>query len=386
MTPSQDRASRGHTLGDGGGAAPWSFFLIYLVAGTGFSIGLRGGWYTLLAPLGITFVAVPLLDALVGLNTENPGETAPRRTALAVFRLATWLAVPGQAAMLLWGAHVVTRPSVGIVEILGTVASVGFTGGVVGITVAHELVHRSSRVDRLFSGVLLVLVGYLHWAIEHVAGHHHRVATPEDPATARLGESLPAFVLRSLVGGFRSAWALGRIDGRGRWANRALGCALLSCAPALALGLWLGPRAAVFFLAQSAVAITFLETINYIEHYGLERRMLRPGVYERVKPIHSWNASHRLTNAFLFNLQRHSDHHVWPRRAYYQLRHHADSPQLPLGYAGMALLAMVPPLWRRIMDPRVMAHRARMAATVITSLPSAAREPEEMDHEHAYQL
>ena len=123
----------------------------------------------------------------------------------------------------------------------------------------------------------------------------------------------------------------------------------------------MGIGALLFFLAQSAVAIAFLETINYIEHYGLERRLVRPGVYERVTPLHSWNAAHRLTNALLFNLQRHSDHHVWPARPYYKLRNHPDSPQLPTGYAGMALLAMFPPLWRRVMNPRVQAHRARLA-------------------------
>ena len=128
-----------------------------------------------------------------------------------------------------------------------------------------------------------------------------------------------------------------------------------------ALGIIFGAGALLFFFAQSAVAIAFLETINYIEHYGLERRLVRDGVYERVTPFHSWNAAHRLTNALLFNLQRHSDHHVWPARPYYMLRHHPESPQLPTGYAGMALLAMVPPLWRRVMNPRVRAHRARVA-------------------------
>src|SRR5207244_1182171 len=132
---------------------------------------------------------------------------------------------------------------------------------------------------------------------------------------------------------------------------------LVVCA---AFGVAFGSRGLVFFLLQSVVAIVFLETINYIEHYGLERRLVRPGVYERVTPLHSWNSAHRLTNALLFNLQRHSDHHVWPARPYYLLRHHPESLQLPTGYAGMALLAMVPPLWRRVMNPRVLAHRARV--------------------------
>jgi alkane 1-monooxygenase len=346
--------------------APLSFFIIYLVAGSGFLIGLKGGFYTLAAPLGITFVAVPIVDVLMGIDTRNAPERPPGRLAMLTLRLATWLAIPAQAAMLLWGAWVASRPSISHIELAGVVTSVGVTGGVIGITVAHELIHRSKRADRVLGGVLLVMVFYVHWAIEHVAGHHHRVATREDPATARLGEPLPAFVVRSVAMGFLSAWQIetarnARRGIRSPLRNRVLWSVLGSCALAALLGALFGPRAVAFFFAESAVAIAFLETVNYIEHYGLERRLLRPGVYERVTPLHSWNASHRLTNALLFNLQRHSDHHVWPTRPYYTLRHHAESPQLPLGYAGMALLAMVPPLWRRVMDPRVEAHRARLA-------------------------
>ena len=249
---------------------------------------------------------------------------------------------------------------------VGWTVAVGIVGGVLGITVAHELVHRSSALDRRFGGILLLMVSYLHWAIEHVAGHHRRVATREDPATARLDEPLLAFMGRSIGLGFLSAWKIesarnARRGVRSPLRNRVILCVLASCALAAALGITFGVGALLFFFAQSAVAIAFLETINYIEHYGLERRLVRDGVYERVTPFHSWNAAHRLTNALLFNLQRHSDHHVWPARPYYMLRHHPESPQLPTGYAGMALLAMVPPLWRRVMNPRVQAHRARVA-------------------------
>jgi alkane 1-monooxygenase len=353
-------------VNDGGHARqnPLPFFLIYVVTGIGFWFAAKGGFYTLVAPLALTFVAVPLFDALIGVDTRNPPESPPGPAAKRLFRLATWLAVPVQAAVLLWGAWFATRASVSAVELAGVVVAVGITGGVIGITVAHELVHRASRVDRTSGGALLLMVFYLHWAIEHVAGHHRRVATPEDPATARLGEPLPAFIVRSIGLGVLSAWRTETARNARRgigspWRNRVLAGLLGSCALAAALALAFGPHALWFFLAQSAVAIAFLETVNYIEHYGLERRRVAPGVYERVTPLHSWNAAHRLTNALLFNLQRHSDHHVWPTRAYYALRHHPESPQLPAGYAGMALLAMVPPLWRRVMDPRVAAHRAR---------------------------
>jgi alkane 1-monooxygenase len=334
------------------------FFLIYLVSGVGFWLALKGGWYTLIGPLAMTFVAVPVFDALIGVDGRNPSDAAPGPLALALFRLATWLAIPSQGALLGWGLWFATQPTTSPVELVGALLAVGITGGVIGITVAHELVHRTSRVDRALGVTLLAMASYTHWAIEHVAGHHRRVATPEDPATARYGESLPAFIVRSVGGGFQSAWQIeaARQVRRGLhapWRNRVLAGAVVSGAVTVTVALLCAPRAALFFVGQSAVAIGFLETINYIEHYGLRRRLLGPGVYERVTPLHAWNSPHWLTNALLFNLQRHSDHHVWPARPYYRLRHRPESPQLPTGYAGMALLAMVPPLWRRVMHPRL---------------------------------
>ena len=347
----------------GGGARARSalpFFLIYVVSGLGLWLASRGGWYTLIGPLAITFVAVPLFDALIGVEISNVSETPPRPVARALFRLATWLAVPAQAALLTWGLWFAGNRAGSRIEAIGAVLAVGITGGVIGITVAHELVHRSSRLDRVLGGILLAMVFYLHWAIEHVAGHHRRVATPDDPATARYGESLPAFIFRSVARGFQSAWQIEsarnlRRGVRSAWRNRVLHGLVVSAALAAALGVAWGPRAIWFFLGQSAVAVVFLETINYIEHYGLQRRLVGPGAYERVTPLHSWNSAHWFTNALLFNLQRHSDHHVWPARPYFKLRHHPESPQLPSGYAGMALLAMVPPLWRRVMHPRLAA-------------------------------
>ena len=352
------------------GPRPLAFFSIYLVTAIGFYFCQRGGWYTLVSPLAMTFVAVPAFDLLMGVDTRNPAEAPPGLLARVLYRVATWVAVPVQLALLLWGAWYVARPATSGLELAGISVAVGISGGVTGITVAHELIHRANRVDRVLGDLLLTLVSYLHWSVEHVAGHHRRVATPDDPATARLGEPLPAFMVRSIGRGFVSAWQIeaARNSRRGGGqsslaplANRVLWGVVVSCALAATFAAGFGARGLVYFLLQSAVAVAFLETVNYIEHYGLERRLVRPGSYERVTPLHSWNAAHRLTNALLFNLQRHSDHHVWPTRPYFKLRHHPESPQLPTGYAGMALLAMFPPLWRRVMDPRVAAHRARLA-------------------------
>jgi alkane 1-monooxygenase len=355
-----------------GGQRPLSFFLIYLVISFGLWLAAKGGLYTLLGPLAMTFVAVPLLDWVIGVDPRNASDSPPGWLSQTTFRIATWLAVPMQITVLLWGAATVTNPSASVIETLGATIAAGVSGGVIGINVAHELIHRPRRVDRALGKVLRWMACYGHWATEHVAGHHHRVATPGDPATARLGESLPAFLIRSVVGGFRSAW---RIEARRKarrgvhspLRNPVLMGLLVSCGIAALLGIVFGAHALSFFFAQSAIAIGFLETVNYVEHYGLERREVRPGVYERVTPVHSWNASERLTNLLLFNLQRHSDHHAWPARPYYKLRHHPEAPQLPTGYAGMALLAMVPPLWRRVMDPRVAAHRARVPSNSVES-------------------
>jgi alkane 1-monooxygenase len=357
------------------GRGPLSFFLIYLLTGLALWLVSRGGIYAVAVPIGLTFVAVPLLDVVIGVDTRNSPEAPPSAFQTALFRLATWLAVPLQGALLIRGAAIVTTPATSLVELIGVVLAVGITGGVIGITVAHELVHRASRLDRALGKLLLVMVSYFHWATEHVAGHHRWVATPEDPATARLGEALPVFLLRSVAQTFASSWRIEATRNARRGVqsplrNPALIGVLASCGLAGAMYVGFGSQAVWFFFAQSAVAIAFLETINYIEHYGLERRQIRPGVYERVTPLHSWNASHWLTNALLFNLQRHSDHHAFAARPYYQLRHHPGAPQLPTGYAGMALLAMVPPLWRRVMDPRVAAHRARLASEAPVAGPA----------------
>ena len=304
-----------------------------------------GGWGLLLTPL-LVFGLVPLLDNLIGVDTANPspGESG-EHAGMRPYRVLTWMCVPCQLALVIWGAWTVGRPTTGFLEVAGLALAVGVSSGILGINVAHELQHRiDSAMEVFMSRAMLLTVGYMHWAIEHVAGHHRHVATPRDPATARLGESVYRFLPRSVIGGFRSAWGIEceRLHRTGRRPvgihNHVLRYLIVELA---------------YWLLQSLVAIVLLEVVNYVEHYGLLR--LQQGErYEPVRVWHSWNASHWLTNRFLFNLQRHSDHHYRPGRRYQQLRHHAASPQLPAGYAGMIVLAMVPPLWRRVMDRRVL--------------------------------
>lgn len=336
------------------------YYLIFLVP---FSVVLgysMGGAFTFLTPV-LVFGAVPILDILIGISRKNPVPEEEKELGNALgFKLITWLCVPLQIAIVFWGAFVVTYGILGPIEIAGFVSSVGVSSGVMGINVSHELQHRvNNRFEPILSRFMLWTVGYMHWAIEHVAGHHKNVATPKDPATARFGESFFAFWPRTVFGGFRSAWQIEakRLGKKALplWSvhNRMIRYGSAELALVLVFGISLGIGAAVYLVTQGIIAFTLLEIVNYIEHYGLLRKETSPGKYEPVSPVHSWNASNYLTNRFLFNLQRHSDHHNDPGRRYHILRHFDESPQLPTGYAGMVVIAAIPPLWRRIMHRRL---------------------------------
>ncbi len=336
----------------------WIIFLLPLSVVVGY---LLGGPFNFL-PVAFVFGLLPLLDFLLPLNTRNPTKEDERQLAEArAFRQITWACVPVQVMVVGWGAYVVTHRSLSPIELTGFVLGVGVTSGALGINVSHELIHRvNNRLEPFLGRIMLATVCYLHWAVEHVRGHHRTVATPEDPATARRGESFYAFWPRTVFGGFRSALRLeaarvarlgaGRTGAFRNAVNRYLLIELL-----IVSALWgfFGAGAVLFFLAQSLVAVSLLEAVNYLEHYAMERKKVGNGRYEKVRPEHSWNSAHLLTNYFLFNLQRHSDHHYRPNRRYQILRDFRQSPQLPNGYAGMVLLALVPPLWRRVMDNRL---------------------------------
>ncbi|PKL75068.1 MAG: alkane 1-monooxygenase, partial [Candidatus Melainabacteria bacterium HGW-Melainabacteria-1] len=250
-----------------------------------------------------------------------------------------------------------------LVDWVGLLFLVGLINGGFSINLAHELSHSKRRLDNLLAALLWFRVGYMHFQIEHLQGHHPRMGTPADPATARLGESVYRFYLRCIPASLISAWRieqerLSKQPGPAYvWQNQVFWCLawpLIFCG-ALTWG-W-GAEAALFYGLQSLLAILTLETVNYIEHYGLQRMRLASGQYEKIGPQHAWNSSRRLSNYFLLNLQRHSDHHMQSQRPYQILRAMPEAPQLPAGYGWMVLLALVPPLWHRIMDPRAAAFR-----------------------------
>jgi alkane 1-monooxygenase len=303
---------------------------------------LGANWYAFF----VYFAAIPLLDALIGRRAapDAPAELARLEGSL-FFRALLVAYVPLHFALLLWGARIAGAGELPPWQAAGLALSVGLVTGAQGITIAHELGHKRTRLEQWLARALLASVCYGHFLVEHNRGHHVRVATPEDPASARYGESFWAFLPRTLTGSLRHAWALDR--------REVLALSSASAAMAALLGLAFGPLAVAFFLAQSAMAITLLEAVNYVEHYGLQRARLPDGRYERPTARHAWDANEWLTNCYLVHLQRHADHHTNPSRPYAALQPREESPKLPTGYGGMLPLALVPPLWFAVMNPRV---------------------------------
>jgi alkane 1-monooxygenase len=313
----------------------------------------------------LAFAVIPVLDHLVGDDADNPPDRALTwLESDRFYRWVTYLYLPGQYLSLvfacwLWaGGGWVTMTAV---DKIGLMATVGIIGGV-AISAAHELGHRRARLERRLSKIALAQTCYGHFFVEHNRGHHARVATAEDPASSRLGESLYRFIVRSVLGGLGSAWRIEgarfRRIGKSRWSfrNDIVNSWLLSLALFAVLAVWFGPTVLPWLLGQAVVGFCMLETVNYLEHYGLRRQRDTDGRYERVRAAHSWNSNTVVANIVLFHLQRHSDHHAHPIRRYQALRHSDEAPQLPSGYATMMLLALFPPLWRRVMDRRVVDH------------------------------
>ena len=315
----------------------------------------------------VVFGVIPLLDFVVGRDPANPDERdeVPALEAQGYYRLLSLATVPLLLAMLVWSAWIfVSYAGWSWVGQLGWVLSVGTVMGAIGITVSHELIHKDAVMEQNAGGLLLAAVCYAGFKVEHVRGHHVHVSTPEDASSSRFGQSLYAFLPHAYKHNFLNAWRLEaeRLQRRGlpalHWRNELIWWYAISALLLLGFSLAFGWLGALFFLGQALMAFTLLEIVNYVEHYGLHRRKLDNGRYERTTPHHSWNSNFLLTNLFLFHLQRHSDHHAYAKRRYQVLRHFDDSPQLPNGYAGMIVLALFPPLWRAIMDPKVRAYYA----------------------------
>ncbi|HEV2918204.1 MAG TPA: alkane 1-monooxygenase [Actinomycetota bacterium] len=321
------------------------------------------GWeaFWFFGPL-LVFVVFPLLDIAIGVDPSNPPDSILKWLEQdRYYRWCTYAFVPIQYAGLVFAAWLWSSGDLSTLESIGLAVTMGMVSGI-AINTAHELGHKRASVERWLSKVALAQSAYGHFFIEHNRGHHVRVATPEDPASARLGESFWAFLPRTVTGSLRSAWGIERERlARGNhsawsWRNDILQAWAMTVVLYAALIAVFGVVVLPYLLIQTAIGFSLLEVVNYLEHYGLLRQKREDGRYERCLPEHSWNSNNVASNVLLYHLQRHSDHHANPTRRYQALRHVDEAPQLPTGYAGMIVLAWFPPLWRRVMDRRLLDH------------------------------
>ena len=320
------------------------------------------------------FTVLPVLEMVVPDDLANPTDEESRRAAKDWrYKLPLYLWALPQCAVIVFGARAFRDPFASLHRRVGLVLSAGVCTGGVGITVAHELLHKDKKLELFLAKFLLSSVCYAHFGVEHRFGHHRRVGTPDDPATAERGGSFYAFWVRSVYGTYRGAWRIWRGENDhdlGVAAKRTFGRAFMRDAhlfPALwSVALFFAnardARAVFFFLAQALVAATLLELVNYVEHYGLRRERVECGstreAYEKVTPAHSWNAPQRVTNWFIFRLQRHSDHHARAATPYQALRTYTEAPTLPTGYTGTMLVALAPPWFEKCLGPVLDARRA----------------------------
>ena len=307
-------------------------------------------------PDGPFATIILLLLALIGFEIFSPrGDIVSDSGRSLGFRALVFTYIPAQLLLIAWAIG--QSRSIAMPGFLALVFSVGITTGVFGMLTAHEAVHSRDPLEGLFGTAMLTGMLYRHFRIAHIHGHHRWAATEKDSATARLGEGFYHFLLRTVAGQFLEAWRFERRRCAARGfsfaRNRVLRDLVVMAALLAATAYFAGGRGLIFFAAQSVVAITVLELFNYIAHYGLARGLDSSGRPEALHDGHSWNSSNILANGLIFNMGRHSSHHRKPDAPYQNLRHLEDAPELPAGYAGSILLALAPPLWRRVMDPQV---------------------------------
>jgi alkane 1-monooxygenase len=310
----------------------------------------------------LVFAIFPLADLIVGMDAQNPPDSAIKWLEQdRYYRWCTYAYIPIQYAGLVLACWLWTSGKLSTVDDIGLALTVAMVSGI-AINTAHELGHKRASLERWLSKIALAQSAYGHFFIEHNRGHHVRVATPEDPASSRLGESFYTFLPRTVAGSLSSSWELertrlARMD-RSPWTrhNDILNAWAMTAITFAALAIAFGPIVLPYLILQAILGFSLLEVVNYLEHYGLLRQRREDGRYERTRPEHSWNSNNVASNVLLYHLQRHSDHHANPIRRYQALRHVEEAPQLPTGYAGMIVLAAFPPLWRRVMDRRLLGH------------------------------
>ncbi len=341
----------------------WAGALLYpLFPFTGIGLhALTGNEWWFLLPFVLSYGAVPLLDWLIGEDQSNPPEAVvPQLEEDRYYRYLTWATVPIHFVTLIGCAWWAATQDVSALGLVALAVTAGLASGL-GINTGHELGHKKGQLERVLARVVLAVPAYGHFAVEHNRGHHRYVATPDDPASSRMGESIYRFALREMPGGVVRAWQSERErlarKGKSVWSteNEILQSYAITTVLQVSLLVAFGWVMVPFLLLHNFFAWWQLTSANYVEHYGLKRERLDNGRFERCQPYHSWNSNHVFSNLLLFHLERHSDHHAHPTRRYQSLRNFAHLPSLPNGYYGMFALAFFPPLFYRVMDRRLLA-------------------------------
>jgi alkane 1-monooxygenase len=321
----------------------------------------KGGW--LFLPPIYAFIFIPVIESLMPVSSENfTEERKEKRAVSSFFDWMLYANIPIVFGLLIWSFYIVSSVNLSYFELAGLVVSIGMVLTTNGINVAHELGHRQNSKERFLSKALLLPCLYMHFYIEHNHGHHLNAATKEDPATARFNQTLYSFWITSTVRQYFSAWKLQMrlLNNSNRsffsLYNDGVWYVIIQFSYLLCVFLFFGVLGLGLAITAGIVSFLFLETVNYIEHYGLLRLKNSSGRYERVQKIHSWNSNHVVGRIILYELTRHSDHHYRSSKKYQVLESHEESPILPFGYPTSMVLAMIPPLWFRVMNKRVPAN------------------------------
>ncbi|MCB9282594.1 MAG: alkane 1-monooxygenase [Lewinellaceae bacterium] len=333
-------------------------YLIAYVAPLAGIWGLSQGGWASPGSIYVAFILIPVLEQVLPQSTANlAADLEATQSRRRFFDWLLYLHVPILYGIVAYALNKQAAQHWSPGVWIATIFNLGLIIGAFGINVAHELGHRASKFDQILARILLLPALYLHFVIEHNRGHHKNVATDADPASARQGETLYAFWVRSVTGSYLNAWKLEaqRLRKNGlpalHWRNEMLQFQVLQFLYLAGIAYFFQWKGLLLAVASAVVGFLLLEVVNYIEHYGLRRKLLPSGKYEPVKPIHSWNSDHELGRIFLYELTRHSDHHYKATRKYQVLRHWEESPQLPYGYPTSILLALIPPLWFNMINP-----------------------------------
>lgn len=322
----------------------------------------------------LMFVVLPFFDPIIGVDDTNFDKSLAQEIKDEQYYryiLYAWVLV--QTSVMAWLIYLFLTTEISTHVLVLLLINTMIMNGGIGITIAHELGHKTKKLEKFLAKFLLIQVGYGYFYVEHNRGHHVHVATPKDPATAKKNQTYFAFWKQAVIGGFinsikiENERLLQRKKKSNIWTNEVYRLTIISFLLLVAINLvsylytnTISVKLNVFLLMQAFLSFSLLEAVDYIEHYGIERKEISPGVYEKVNPTHSWNANFIYSNYFLFQLQRHADHHMYATKNYQLLDAYDDSPQLPNGYPAMVLLSLVPPLWFKIMNGRLDAWKNRI--------------------------